>query len=89
MTAVQNLSSDDETKDVETKDVENSIESPNTEASVENANQQLQENEHDGGYGWVCVVCQLMITASTWGVNGVSLLVSIKYIFYQVIKPKH
>lgn len=70
MTAVQNLSSDDETKVIE-----NPIESPNTEASVEEASQQqLQEDEHDGGYGWVCVVCQLMITASTWGVNGVSSL---------------
>ncbi|KAL6910647.1 major facilitator superfamily domain-containing protein [Trichoderma evansii] len=66
MTAVQNLSSDDETKDIE-----NPVESPNTETSVEDANQQqLQEDEHGGGYGWVCVICQLMITASTWGVNG-------------------
>ena len=30
------------------------------------------DKEPDGGYGWVCVVCQLLITASTWGVNGVS-----------------
>lgn len=68
MTAVQNLSSDDETKDIE-----NPIEGPNIEASVEDVSQQqLQEDEHDGGYGWVCVICQLMITASTWGVNGVS-----------------
>jgi hypothetical protein len=73
MTAVQNLSSDDEIKDVE-----NPIDSPEREASIENANQpQLQEDEHDGGYGWVCVVCQLLITASTWGVNGVSSLLSI------------
>ncbi|KAK1245024.1 hypothetical protein MKX08_004653 [Trichoderma sp. CBMAI-0020] len=67
MTAVQNLSSDDEIKDVE-----NTIEGPNTETSAEDVSQlqQLPENEHDGGYGWVCVACQLMITASTWGVNG-------------------
>lgn len=77
MTAVQNLSSDDEIKDVE-----NPIEDPSTEASAEDLSQlqQLQEDEHDGGYGWVCVVCQLMITASTWGVNGVSPPLFIKYI---------
>jgi hypothetical protein len=28
--------------------------------------------EQDGGYGWVCVFAQLMITAHTWGVNGVN-----------------
>lgn len=69
MAAVQNLSSDDEMKD------ENPIESPNTETSTEDVGQlqQMPEDEHDGGYGWVCVACQLMITASTWGVNGVSL----------------
>lgn len=77
MTAVQNLSSDDEIKDVE-----NPIEDPSTEASAEDLSQlqQLQEDEHDGGYGWVCVVCQLMITASTWGVNGVSPPLFLKYI---------
>lgn len=30
----------------------------------------------DGGYGWVCVVGMLLITAHTWGVNGVSLLLA-------------
>lgn len=77
MAAVHNLSSDDEIKD------ENPIESPNIEASIEDSNQleQLPEDEHDGGYGWVCVVCQLMITASTWGVNGVSPSLYIKSIF--------
>lgn len=29
------------------------------------------DKEPDGGYGWVCVICQLLITACTWGVNGV------------------
>lgn len=29
-------------------------------------------DEQDGGYGWICVLCQLLITACTWGVNGVS-----------------
>lgn len=29
-------------------------------------------HDQDGGYRWVCVVCQLLITACTWGVNGVS-----------------
>ena len=28
--------------------------------------------EPDGGYGWVCVACMLLIIANTWGVNGVS-----------------
>ncbi|KAJ5812448.1 hypothetical protein N7474_008749 [Penicillium riverlandense] len=27
-------------------------------------------NKSDGGYGWVCVVAMLLITAHTWGVNG-------------------
>lgn len=31
-----------------------------------------ETDEQDRGYGWVCVLCQLLITASTWGVNGVS-----------------
>lgn len=25
----------------------------------------------DGGYGWVNVACMLLLTANTWGVNGV------------------
>lgn len=67
MTAVQNLTSDDETTDY--------VETPISEETLENTDvqeQQRRAEEHDGGYGWVCVVCQLMITASTWGVNGVS-----------------
>lgn len=31
-----------------------------------------ETEEQDGGYGWVCVLAQLLITAHTWGVNGVS-----------------
>ncbi|KAK5994747.1 putative transporter MCH2 [Cladobotryum mycophilum] len=27
-------------------------------------------DDYDGGYGWICVISQLLITASTWGVNG-------------------
>lgn len=27
----------------------------------------------DGGYGWVCVVCMLLFTANTWGINGVGI----------------
>lgn len=78
MAAVQNPSSDDEIKDVETP-----IESPSAGTSTEDVGQiqQLPEDEHDGGYGWVCVVCQLMITASTWGVNGVSPPLFIKDVF--------
>ena len=26
----------------------------------------------DGGYGWICVVCNFWINAHTWGVNSVS-----------------
>ncbi|KAH7112307.1 major facilitator superfamily domain-containing protein [Dactylonectria estremocensis] len=33
-------------------------------------NEEESLDEHDGGYGWVCVVAQLLITANTWGVNG-------------------
>lgn len=32
---------------------------------------QRTEDEQDGGYGWLCVVAMLLITAHTWGVNGV------------------
>lgn len=66
MTVVQNFASDDETVD--------QVETPFSEETIENTDVQepLRGDEHDGGYGWVCVVCQLMITASTWGVNGVS-----------------
>lgn len=39
---------------------------------TEGGKQALGNDEQDGGYGWVCVICQLLITASTWGVNGVS-----------------
>lgn len=28
----------------------------------------------DGGYGWVCTGCVLLINAHTWGVNSVSPL---------------
>ena len=31
-----------------------------------------KEVDQDGGYSWVCVICQLLITANTWGINGVS-----------------
>lgn len=31
-----------------------------------------QSSLPDGGYGWICVLCQLLITANTWGINGVS-----------------
>ncbi|KAL7937561.1 major facilitator superfamily domain-containing protein [Trichoderma chlorosporum] len=65
MTVVQHPTSDDEAIDY--------VETPTPQESLENAGvqeQQLRADEHDGGYGWVCVVCQLMITASTWGVNG-------------------
>ncbi len=48
----------------------------NSETETEEAIGQCKEksliDEQDGGYGWVCVICQLLITASTWGVNGVS-----------------
>lgn len=27
----------------------------------------------DGGYGWICVVAMLLITAHTWGINGVGI----------------
>lgn len=33
-------------------------------------------DDQDGGYGWIRVTCQLMITANTWGVNGVNSLVT-------------
>ncbi|UKZ80600.1 hypothetical protein TrVFT333_008362 [Trichoderma virens FT-333] len=65
MTVVQNHSSDDEAADY--------VGTPISEETLENTSvqeQQLRADQHDGGYGWVCVVCQLMITASTWGVNG-------------------
>jgi hypothetical protein len=34
--------------------------------------QEVQQEGVDGGYGWVNVVCMLLLTAHTWGVNGVS-----------------
>lgn len=32
-----------------------------------------QDDEADGGYGWVNVICMLLLTAHTWGINGVRL----------------
>ncbi|KAJ2979382.1 hypothetical protein NQ176_g3289 [Zarea fungicola] len=32
------------------------------------------DKEPDGGYGWVCVICQLLITACTWGVKRGTLI---------------
>ncbi len=43
-----------------------------TEEAIGQCKEKALTDEQDGGYGWVCVVCQLLITASTWGVNGVS-----------------
>jgi hypothetical protein len=65
MTVLQTCASDDETTEY--------LETPASEETLDGigVEEQLQPDEHDGGYGWVCVVCQLMITASTWGVNGV------------------
>ncbi|ETS06363.1 MFS general substrate transporter [Trichoderma reesei RUT C-30] len=64
MTVLQTCASDDETTEY--------LETPASEETLDGigVEEQLQPDEHDGGYGWVCVVCQLMITASTWGVNG-------------------
>lgn len=31
----------------------------------------------NGGYGWVCVACVLMINAHTWGINSVCIPQSI------------
>ncbi|KAL7817706.1 MFS general substrate transporter [Trichoderma gracile] len=64
MTVLRTCASDDETTEY--------LETPASEKTLDGASVQerLQPDEHDGGYGWVCVVCQLMITASTWGVNG-------------------
>jgi len=33
--------------------------------------QQNDEQEVDGGYGWIVMVSMLLITAHTWGINGV------------------
>jgi len=33
----------------------------------------IPDSAPDGGYGWVCVICMLLITANTWGVNGVCI----------------
>lgn len=30
-----------------------------------------QEDEVEGGYGWVCVVCTFLINVHTWGINSV------------------
>lgn len=51
---------------------ESQAEPPPLEVEVENGEESI--DDHDGGYGWVCVVAQLLITANTWGVNGVSCL---------------
>jgi hypothetical protein len=34
---------------------------------------QNEEPEIDGGYGWVVMIAMLLITAHTWGINGVRL----------------
>lgn len=39
---------------------------------IHDLEERKQTTEQDGGYGWVCVVAQLLITANTWGINGVS-----------------
>ena len=41
---------------------------PSTEVADESA---TESDTPDGGYGWVNVVCLLLLTAHTWGVNGV------------------
>jgi hypothetical protein len=35
--------------------------------------QDVQQEDIDGGYGWVNFLCMLLLTAHTWGVNGVSV----------------
>ena len=30
----------------------------------------------DGGYGWVCVAAVFMVNAHTWGLNSVSLIIT-------------
>ena len=35
--------------------------------------QEVQQEDIDGGYGWVNVACVLLLTAHTWGINGVSV----------------
>jgi hypothetical protein len=48
---------------------------PSTEA-VDELNlekQPTQDEPADGGYGWVNVACMQLLTAHTWGINGVSI----------------
>ncbi|KAF5007790.1 hypothetical protein FDECE_5914 [Fusarium decemcellulare] len=49
--------------------------SPNSDSAVlaEDVAGDSNAEGHDGGYGWVVVVSQLLITANTWGVNGITL----------------
>lgn len=35
-------------------------------------NNDTKEEPVDGGYGWINVICMQLLTAHTWGINGVS-----------------
>ena len=48
-----------------------SREQPNCDGTERQTTTIIEEGP-DGGYGWVCVVCMLLLTAHTWGLNGVS-----------------
>ncbi|CAH0046517.1 unnamed protein product [Clonostachys solani] len=40
-------------------------------------NQENDESVPEGGYGWVCVIASSLISAHTWGINSVCLLVAL------------
>lgn len=39
-------------------------------------NQENNESVPEGGYGWVCVIASSLISAHTWGINSVRVLVA-------------
>jgi hypothetical protein len=48
------------------------VELPAPKNEISNQVQSVPEEEvREGGYGWVCVVCTLLINAHTWGINAV------------------
>lgn len=47
------------------------MENNKTQAASVNGSDSGAIQDLDGGYRWVCLPWMLLITANTWGVNGV------------------
>lgn len=58
---------------------ETAVSSPSAPDRPKLDNEENEESVPEGGYGWICVVASSLISAHTWGINSVRVLVALYY----------